>query len=191
MKTPLTFLLSLTFLFLYPSISFSQTFKCEFISEKFKGGKSNEGSCSGDPELVYGKPRNEHCKVEDNPLFFDYKDYIVNLTEKQMIYKERFGIVGEDLKREWDYVEPYVLSIHPFTQITGKNKHNKKGDKSTSYLITYKTVLPKKVTERERMFTLYIPQHGRSVISEYHTTDINGDSSWVSMKFGKCVNTSN
>ena len=192
MKPPLTFLLSLTFLFLYPSISFSQTFKCEFVSEKFKGGKTNEGTCTGEPEIVFKKPRNEHCKVQDF-LITEFKDYIVNLTEKQMIYKERMGSFGKIVKQDWVYVEPYILSISPFTQITGRNKQNTKNVKSTSYLITYKIVLPKEVSEQERMYTLYIPKHGHSVISQYNTTrnDINGESSWISMNFGKCVNTSN
>ena len=73
MKTkPLTFLILLTFLFLFSSVSFSQTFKCEFVSEKFKGGKTNKGECSGEPEIVFSgkfskRERNEHCQLNYFP----------------------------------------------------------------------------------------------------------------------------
>jgi hypothetical protein len=197
MKNLTTQIIILILLFMFPTVSFSQTFKCEFIQEKFKGGKSNKGECSGDPEIVfsfkgYVHPRNEHCNVEDSLIYVDFKDYVVNLNYKAMIYKERTGLVGEDKKEEWRYKEPHILSIHPITQMIGKNIHNTKGDKSTSYLITYKTLLPKEVSENQRIYTLYIPHHGRSIISEYiipseFDTD---ESSWVSMKFGKCVKTS-
>ena len=97
MKTkPLTFLLSLTFLFLYPSISLSQTFKCEFIQERFKGGKTNEGSCSGNPEIVFSteydlKPRNKHCEVDDYSKYFSRYliDYRVDLDNKIISYKDK------------------------------------------------------------------------------------------------------
>ena len=72
MNKSLTFLLSLTFLFLYPSISFSQTSKCEFVSEKFEGGKTNKGKCSGEPEEILNSKiskseRNEHCQLNYFP----------------------------------------------------------------------------------------------------------------------------
>jgi hypothetical protein len=85
------------------------------------------------------------------------------------------------------------MTVQSFSQMGELNKgNNYKGNKTTSYLITYKTVYPKRITEKEDFFTLYIPQSGKSTLSEYHTfTDKDDNSSWVSHRFGKCVNTSN
>jgi hypothetical protein len=220
MNKKLTFLLSLTFLFLYPSISLSQTFKCEFIQEKFKGGKSNEATCSGDPELSFSSknhttPRHEHCDIDIVNHYNDYIDFNIDTSNKTVTYNVKSGKTshGMDMsvlrhKRKGDMSEEEVresygktrirtqegleMTVQSFSQMVEKNKGNNfKGNKTTSYLITYKTVYPKRITENEDFYTLYIPQSGKSTLSEYHTfTDQNDSSSWVSLKFGKCENTS-
>ena len=77
-----------------------------------------------------------------------------------------------------------------YKKIYKDNKY--KGIKTTSYLITYKKVYPKNITEGELFYTLYVSQNGKSIISQYNTySGRKGGSSWVDMKFGKCVNTSN
>ena len=67
----------------------------------------------------------------------------------------------------------------------------KKRSKTTSYLIIFKI----EGFRLELIETLYIPQHGNSVISEYTNNVVLfprlGDTSGVHMRFGKCVNTSN
>ena len=81
----------LLILFIFPSISFSQTFKCEFVSEKFKGGKSNQGTCTGDPEISFSSSvktssRTNHCKVDSNIRYYDYLDFVVVLDIKLISY---------------------------------------------------------------------------------------------------------
>jgi hypothetical protein len=184
------------FLFLSPSISFSQTFKCEFVTEKFKGGKSNTGNCSGDPEIVFSvgvsqKPRTEHCEVDDNTFFEDYYDYIVSIDDRTITYTEKSGKVtsmGKGLMIKHSY---NILSTKPFIQYVSEGG---KRNPSISYLITYLQSFPKQPSTDENVFTIYIPHHGKSIISTYITnsgfTHNRGFSSWIKMKFGKCVNTS-
>jgi hypothetical protein len=220
MKTLTTQITILIFLFLFPSVSFSQTFKCEFIQEKYKGGKSNAGSCSGDPELIFSTqnnlfPRHKHCKIEKVFGYDDYIDFIVDTSNKTVIYNVKSGMTSHGInsmvlfhKRKGDESEEEVresygkirirkeegveMTVQTSTEMVDRNKgNNYKGDKTTSYLITYKIVLPKHISENENLFTLYIPQNGKSIISQYNTWEDDSNSSWVDHKFGKCVNTSN
>jgi hypothetical protein len=204
MKPKLIFILSLTFLFLYPSISLSQTFKCEFIQEKFKGGKTNEGTCTGDPEILfshksYVSPRNKHCEVDEKVFSYeDYTNYIVDLENKKITFTSRKGVLVKGSQvQETTGIENDILNIYPFTQIKNNGEIDGKS-KTTSYLVTYKSPFPdfmKNILIDEYFHTLYIPQHGKSIISSYYNNisqpDRKGDSSFINMRFGKCVNTSN
>jgi len=213
-KTKLTFLLSLTFLFLSPSVSFSQTFKCEFIAEKFRGGKSNKATCGGNPELSFSTknnqfPRHRHCEIRDVTGYEDYIDFIVDTKDSLVTYTTKngmtsFGIDGmvQYHKRKGDMNEKevresygkihireeegFIVNVQTFSQMVNHNKDNNyKGEETTSYLITYK-LFP------SRVITLYIPQGGKSILSENVTWEgKDGHSSWVRLTFGKCVNTSN
>jgi hypothetical protein len=190
-KNPFTFLLSLTFLFLYPSISFSQTFKCEFVSEKFLDGKTNRASCSGDPELTIHSSRTPHCGDGIGAVTrIDYKDYVVDLKNKNIKYKSKTGTLKEgNYKTNFERtVYGTILDVQSFNQ----NVYSKEsGEENTiSLLIVYSV---EGADSEEKPSSLYIPQNGKSIISEYSInfmTD-HGDMSWVGMMFGKCVNTSN
>jgi hypothetical protein len=121
-------------------------------------------------------------------------DYIVDLNGKTISYTNRSGFVGEK-PREFQKKTDILFTL-PFIQVVNKGEGNKKGDKTTSHLIVYKETYLKDISERENTMTLYIPHHGKSIISEYITDGRlfqaqKRDLSWVNMKFGKCVNTSN
>ena len=211
---PLTFLLSLTFLFLSPSVSFSQTFKCEFIAEKFKGGKSNKATCGGDPELTFSTkynqlPRHQHCEIDTVTYYDDYIDFIVDTKDLMVTYTIKHGVTSFGIDgmvqhhkikgdmNEKEVRETYgkihirekkglIVNVQTFSQTVNHNKDNNYlGEETTSYLITYR-LFPSGV------ISLYIPQGGKSILSENSTSEgKHGHNSWVSMKFGKCVNTSN
>ena len=102
MKNLTTQITILIVLFLFPSISFSQTFKCEFITEKFKGGKSNEGTCGGDPEITfsgknYTSPRHEHCRIDIVTDYDDYIDFIVDTSNKTITYNVESGMTSHGI----------------------------------------------------------------------------------------------
>jgi hypothetical protein len=186
----------LIFLILFPSVSFSQTFKCEFVSEKFKGGLSYSGSCSGDPVLSnetlsrMGK-RNEFCKTStSSPLLYtEYIDYVVDLDNKTIKYIENMGSGVTEVKSFSNKRSFDILSVNPFTQITITEKLEQ--IQTTSYLVTYKSKIGK-IFKREEFYSLYIPNNGKSIVSSYHQSQDTrkGTYSMVKMLFGKCVNTS-
>ena len=188
MNKQLTFLLALTFLFLYPSISFSQTFKCEFVREKFDGGKKNIGSCSGDPEIVTKAKRTKHCEVSDLNFYSDIADYTFDLNSRTIFYTAKHFHRGKKNFERLNKAD--ILSVHSFTEKLDMDGKDNENNRSTSYLITYKE---KSSRHFDYIYTLYIPQNGKSIISEYHSnsSDTQGNASWVGMRFGKCVNTSN
>ena len=189
MNKPLTYLLSLTFLFLYPSISFSQTFKCEFVREKFDGGKKNIGKCSGDPEIIFGSGRTQHCKDSGVPVWSEYKNYVVDLDKKLITFIEITGLIRDDRYEKSDEGKVFheILDVRSFTETLVRVK-KKVVEKTLSYLITYTD----DYSSRKQLSTLYIPQNGKSIISTYYRTmDDRYDGSWIEMKFGKCVNPSN
>jgi hypothetical protein len=208
------------FIFLLPFKSHSTTFKCEFVTEKFSGGKNSKSSCTATPEIIYGTinytpPREVLCKYKSMMGdYWDYKDYIVDLNKKIISYKDEVGFTQDGIKRmtksamknrkgeskqeiQRRYSTPHIyhtvtdiLSSHSFIQkVNLSDSNNWKGENSTSYLISYKL---KDRDESERFLTLYIPKNGSSIISEYLQTPNpdRGEGSWLSMKFGKCVQTS-
>jgi hypothetical protein len=211
-----TQIIILILLFLFPSVSFSQTFKCEFVSEKFKGGKSNEGRCSGDPETVFkskfSKPeRTEHCVLQySGSTYDDYLDFRVNLEKKTVSYNQVRGITTHKLNESIEYFkrngrkteeevrEMYDKQNKMFSgnskgKILSVNTHIntgmlEKGSETTQYLIIYKEMyLP-----NEQMYSLFIPDNGKSILTWYNFNNNPdyGRSSWIDLRFGKCVNTS-
>jgi hypothetical protein len=217
MKTKLlTFLLALTFLFLFSSISFSQTFKCEFVSEKFKGGKTNKGECSGEPEILFsGKftkvERTEHCRLSSpSSTYEDYLDFKVDVEKKVISYNEVQGITRHELnemieyhkrkgsKTEKEVRESYDKKSKMFSgkrkgEILSVNTHinegmlYEKGLETTQYLIVYKS----SYIPNEEIYSLYIPDSGNSILTWYNfSNNQSHKGSWVNHRFGKCVNTS-
>lgn len=213
MKKLLTKFIILIFL-LFPSTSYSISFKCEFIQEKFKGGKPNEASCSGFPESTFGISkipwdRNIHCDNETEVTFYkDFRNYVVDLDKKTIKYIEKSGItphgidgmieyskskgdVDENQARKKyskvrEYVRtPYILYAHSFPQTFSDRGDSFKEKKTTSYIITYAN--PGN-PGNEYLYTLYIPENGKSIISEYIM--FSGDMSWIKNKFGNCALTS-
>jgi hypothetical protein len=84
-----------------------------------------------------------------------------------------------------------ILSSHSFTQMVYQSAENGLKKVTTkSYLITYKREYPPEISKNEGILTLYIPEHGKSIISDYSMTVKPDNASWVSMQFGKCVNIS-
>jgi len=215
-KTNLTFLLSLTFFFIFPFVSHSTTFKCEFITEKFKGGKLNEATCSGDPEIAfstdqYTEKRSEHCKPELPVSYTDFIDYVVDLDKRLITYTEisqytERGLaylkqnITEDLKKNKKDYEWYIgdlesvkehkysfkiLTVQYFNEIVA-------GESRKSLFITYKKKSKYTSKPSDRFYSLYIPPQGKSIHTGYVSNPFPGKrNSWVNIKFGKCVNTSN
>ena len=108
--------------------------------------------------------------------------------DKIVLLEKRKGNVDEKTIREkYSGVIKYdqtmkVLSTQHFTQL----EDGFKGEETTSLLITY-TQLTK--GKNEDVHTLFIPKNGKSIISNYLIMTQPDKSSWVSHKFGKCVNT--
>ena len=216
MKTkPLTFLLAITFVFIFPFVSHSTTFKCEFVAEKFKGGKTNVGTCSGDPEIVFGTKqypakRSLHCSNKTPVSYDDYIDYVVDLDKRLITYtnKRQNTEVGLAMMMEhisestFENKEDYELYIetlkavkeYKFSEkILTIQSFNQTFDGSgKSLVITYKhiTALSRPDRPEEIFYSLYIPPNGKSILTKYITQPLDSTASWVNHKFGKCVNTS-
>jgi hypothetical protein len=214
MKNLTTQITILTFLFLFPSISFSQTFKCEFIQEKFESGKSNGGTCSGDPEISMSsslepRSREKHCRYNSTSSnYTDYLDFNIDLDKKTISYHEVQGVplhmmrerikyhqrkgdkTEEEVRKSFDYLKKF--SGDRKGEVLSVNTHLNRGmtDHPTiQYLIVYK----EGYVPNEYIYSLFIPNNGKSILTWYSFVDKSsiGKSSWVDMKFGKCVNTSN
>lgn len=212
MKITTTQITILAFLFLFPSVSFSQTFKCEFMQEDFLDGRSNESSCSGTPESVFGLnySRTQHCKFKDIDRYTNYS-LIADLKTKKITYSVIYGntrryieekvayhknqgdMDKHEVRQKYSKIEKYdyisdILSAHPFVQIFSSRAGDYGDVKSTSHLITFKRKLSN--PEDESLFTVYIPENGKSIMSEYVLSSLRGENSWLNMNFGKCVKTS-
>jgi hypothetical protein len=205
MKKLTTQIITLIFLFLFPSVSFSQTFKCEFITEKFKGGKSNTGSCSGDPELRFqSTDRSSHC--ESDPLdldnYVDFLNYIVDIDNKVISYVEK-GKGGFPQERGNPFKHNRsreILSVIPHSErifLLGDGGKKFKSITTKSYLVISKLLYENDLMNDpldENLSTLYIPENGKSIITGFGSFGVGGggeETSYGRMKFGKCVNTSN
>ncbi len=190
MKTQLTFLLSLTFLFLYPSISFSQTFKCEFGEEKLKGGRSNQIICTGEPEIKYdnfeSRTRNCYIRMVEHPSNYMDSQIAVDLKKETIFWTKIFGRFGKDKSDSINLMYQF-LSSHVFEESIPMKGDEMKFKKTTSHLITYRnlTLIP----QGWKNGSLYIPENGKSIITEYKTSknDNNlGEYSEVRLRFGTC-----
>jgi hypothetical protein len=194
MKTLTTHITILVFLFLFPSVSFSQTFKCEFIQEKDEDGSSNNGVCFFDPELRGDRRNNEHCwtkQITERDIYEDYLDFkvdvdkgVVNWTrrvESSTNYRTTNRTTSEPSKTQ---ETGKIVSFYSFPQVLQRGMNSKV---TVSYIIVY--------TQRSKYFgefvrTLYIPQNGKSIISNYRIhMDLFNDrikSSSLDMRFGTC-----
>jgi hypothetical protein len=198
------------FIFIFPVKVFSKTFKCEFVQEKFDGGQSNEATCSGTGEIAMGLKRTEHCKV-DFPVFSfsDYIDFNVDLNQKTIAYTAVRGVTDYGIKHmildhkkkgdkteeevRKDYSKVYkrkqegfnILSINTYQSspvLFGKEPL------MTNYLIVYKDSYLDSKRPDEHLYSLFIPNNGHSIITEYNSSRTRkGESSWVNVKFGKCI----
>jgi hypothetical protein len=187
MKTkPLTFLLALTFLFLFSSVSYSTTFKCEFIQEKFTGGKTNEVNCTGDPELLYpgmnANDRKNHClntEVVNPRNFEDYVDFEVDLDKKTISWISQHGGPRSELNIIRESRD--ILSAFKVPEFPGG---------AISYLITFRKDYWN--SKRKQFGSLYIPESGKSIVVHYKTTHlpkIESEPSSARMRFGICNKT--
>jgi hypothetical protein len=106
---------------------------------------------------------------------------IGDMNEKEV--RERYG------KIRIRKTEGMIVNVQTFTEMVERNKgNNYKGKETTSYLITYGEGYP----PFNSLITLYIPQGGKSILSDHsYSESRSSNSSWVSHRFGTCVNTSN
>jgi hypothetical protein len=86
----------------FVSSSFSQTFECAFIQEKYKSGKPNKAACSMLPEEVFSTGRhtprkNEHCEITEVYNFEDFEDVIIDTKSKLITWTKHLGLT-EDAK---------------------------------------------------------------------------------------------
>ena len=98
------------FIFLFPGKVFSTTFKCEFVQEKFDGGKSNVATCSGTGEIVKNLKRTEHCDVEFPVMNYrDYLDFNVDLNQKTIAYTTVRGTTDYGIKQMIQFHKKKVI----------------------------------------------------------------------------------
>jgi len=180
-----TQIIVLILLFLFPSVSFSQTFKCEFIQEKFKGGKSNKSMCTGEPESAYypiQKERTEYCiNFPTQPTnYLDYINFEVDLEKKTVFWSDKFGmendyrLVGNSNK---------IISSNVFEESVLVAGDENKFKSTISHLILFHPVIGDNVK------SLYIPENGKSIITSYDSyrnTSNSVETSRVILRYGVC-----
>ena len=184
----------LTLLFLFPSVSHSTNFKCEFTEETFKGGKTNLVVCSGDPDISGSGPRTKHC--DNRPSFHlgaDYLDFVVDVEAKNVTYKTVINS-GESKNKVFSSSKYKIRTLYVYNERTRINKVETIGK---SYLINFGVKwrnLDKKgeiKNEHEFIHVLYIPENGKSIITSFNSAgNLVESTSWASMRFGKCVKNS-
>ena len=183
--------------------------ECGFIQEKIVNGKSNEASCSMDPEKVFStsqyhhKPT-AHCDVDEVYGYTDYINFLVD--DKFARWKSQYGLTEKGkLKQKQYYIqkgkseeeaERSVNSIHVikylfpvFSHFVGHDKiwinsltqkPYKKPRKQKTHIYTF--------GDDNQSFTLYIPEiSGKAILIEYSSME---DLSWVNIRFGNCRTTS-
>lgn len=174
MKNLTTQIIVLVLLFVFPSVSHSTTFKCEFIQEKFKGGKTNEIICTGEPEygFIGNSDRNKYClntEVTQPNNYEDYIDFDVDLDKKTIYWTSVFG---RSKSEKVDGISRDILSFdrvdETVSQWVSSDEHNIKN--TSSYLITFGQETLGKQKEYSRISSLYIPESGKSILTDYNTS---------------------
>lgn len=66
---------------------------CSFLMDHFRGGKSNQVSCTMFPEKAfssshYNYPRSEHCKVESTFSIHTLENFLIDFEKNLVTYKE-------------------------------------------------------------------------------------------------------
>jgi hypothetical protein len=199
-------ILSLAAFLIYPDPLFADTqFECGFIQEKLPNGKSNEASCSMDPDKVYSTARyqhkqNEHCDIDEVINYTDYIDFYV--SEKTVSWKSNEGVTQRAkstlkaifMKRgeSPQEAEKIVNAVHVrdyafpvFSHYIGQQNIYLNSLTQQPYEKPYK--------ERIHIFTfgdyfhsfsLYVPEISKkAILIEYSSME---DASWVNIRFGTC-----
>jgi hypothetical protein len=180
-------------------------FECGFIQEKSVNGKSNEASCSMDPEKVFStsqyhhKPT-DHCDVDEVYGYEDYINFFIN--DKLARWDWQYGLIESAKPRQKRYyiqqgkseeeAEKSVNAIHVRHYMFPVFSHFINQDE---ILINSLTQKPYKNPRKQKIhiytfgddswsFTLYIPEvSGKAILIKYSSEE---DSSWVNIRFGTC-----
>jgi hypothetical protein len=190
-------------------------FECGFISEKTKGGKSGEASCSYTGERVFSTasrsfPSREHCETkevfgfddvrlqidfETNKVVWNWEKGLAPFAVSQMIeyYMRTEKIKREEATRK--VMEPYP---QPWKQMAYNIFHVYKGDAFVSRDPITQT-LPKEPRSMpvytvtfgwsagDTLYSIFIPDEGTTNGDAILSHYVaDGGSSWVNMRFGKC-----
>jgi hypothetical protein len=191
----------------------AQQFECGFVYEKMKDGKSGAASCSYSAEKVFSFagatpfPSKEHCRTEDNGRYEDLVNFRVDLATNKVAWDEQSGLSPFYVPRMIEfYMREEKLSKEAATEMVarsqGSTTHHDFDILHTDKIfdITYVDEITKKslsvpehtlaylVTFRDdtNNYSLYISgKRGNAILSEY-VGGLEGDASWVNLRFGKC-----
>ncbi len=181
------------------------TFECYFIQEKHKGGKSNQASCSMNPEVIFSSSMSahsptEHCDVDDAYICWDYLDFKV--TDHWVGWDDKMSFSAEaKISAKKDYIKEgkseeeaeklasrtrttkymYVVLNHltqtsEFRFSVSTNQYYKEPKKQIVQLYSF--------GDEDSLYTLYIPMLSRKAILIRYISD--EDISWIRIRFGKC-----
>ena len=186
-------------------LSSELAFECGFLQERFPRGKSNEASCSMDPDKVFSTSqhehdKNDHCRIEAVSHYEDYINFFV--TDELVSWKEQFGVTETfKLKMKKYYIEQGKTEKEAEESINVTRSTNYSFRVSNHYMgqdniyIDSLTQQPYKPPKKQNIhiytfgndiqsFSLYIPEiNKKAILIEYSSTE---DSSWVRIRFGTC-----
>ena len=199
------------FLILITTNAVGEIYQCDFSSDKFREGKPNKISCSGDPEEVFSSKYNkpevwEHCDIEKIFRADSIKDMIIDTESKIVFYKTENVPTEYSKKRMYNYYikkgeteqvakekseriypsRENLLTINSITSGKEKIYYNEKLKKSYDpvKIIDTKFII---FSDEIYSFGIYIPNisHGKSILFANSTSD---NSTWTELRFGHCEN---
>jgi hypothetical protein len=208
MKVDLRIAILVILALIVPSFAFPSglTFECGFTQEKVPDGKSNQASCSMDPDKVFTAfeqhpyDKNQHCEVSPVYLYTDLVDFLVTnelvswtskvgLTEaskpKQKKYNIKQGESEKEAERSVNSIHTTKYSFQVFSHYVGQDNVyiNSLSGKPYKEPRTQKVHIYNFGSDNEH-FSLYIPETSKKAILIRFWGE--EESSWVTLSFGTC-----
>ena len=182
----------------------AEVFRCSFSQEEGRGGRSNAGSCSMDPEYTMGtkfarRPdRTQQCRVSQriDVLLYFKVDVTIDTDAGEVLYYQTAVYLSDDMRRDElkQLMGPGGLSRKEAEERMARGtpvKYRMLDSKSYS-LDNFSRQQPDDVLEirffhageRPSLSTLFIPKRAGKAILSRHAVD--GNYSFISMDFGEC-----
>jgi antitoxin component YwqK of YwqJK toxin-antitoxin module len=151
-----------------------QTFECEFEEDKFVGGKTNTTRCTGEPELRLLQEDYCESSTVTDPGY--YSDRYVNVNLGTGIIVDSGFPNGKT-----GGIPSDIIFYQTFKQSIYDPKKRGQSQTKVSHLIRYKTFIGESKS-------IYIPESGKSIITEYFIQRNHNfiEYSSVKLKFGMC-----